>query len=75
MKATTYRGHDIDRVLRERLHMAGCYPLRAQNGDGEDAGEIWFTPHLNREFMLEARVIDPITANAALRRAGMEEAF
>jgi hypothetical protein len=75
MKATTYHGHDIDQALRERLQMAGCYPLRAQNGDGEDIGEIWFTPHLNREFMLEARVIDPVTANAALRRAGMEEAF
>jgi hypothetical protein len=67
------RPHDIDFALRERLGMAGCYPLRGQ--DGDEGGEIWFTPHLNREFMLEARVIDPITANAALRRAGMEEAF
>lgn len=67
------RPQDIDRALRERLGMAGCYPLRGE--DGEDGGEIWFTPHLNREFMLEARVVDPITANAALRRAGMEEAF
>lgn len=67
------RMRDIDRALRERLGMAGCYPLRLQ--DGDEAGEIWFTPHLNREFTLEARVLDPITANAALRRAGMEEAF
>jgi len=66
-------GRDIDRTLRERLGMAGCFPLRAQ--DGDEGGEIWYTPHLNREFMLEARVSDPITANAALRRAGMEEAF
>ena len=64
---------DIDRTLRERLQMAGCYPLRDE--DGDSGGQIWFTPHLNREFMLEARVIDPVTANAALRRAGMEEAF
>lgn len=66
-------GRDIDRALRERLGMAGCYPLRAQ--DTDDGGEIWFTPHLNREFALEARVNDPVSANAALRRAGMEEAF
>ena len=66
-------GRDIDRALRERLGMAGCYPLRHQ--DGDDGGDIWFTPHLNREFPLEAHVIDPVTANAALRRAGMEEAF
>lgn len=64
---------DIDGALRERLGMAGCFPLRAQ--DGDEGGEIWYTPHLNREFTLEARVFDPITANAALRRAGMEEAF
>jgi hypothetical protein len=64
---------DIDRALRERLGMAGCFPLRAQ--DGDEGGEIWYTPHLNREFTLEARVIDPVSANAALRRAGMEEAF
>ncbi len=67
------RMRDIDQTLRERLGMAGCFPLRAQ--DGDEGGEIWYTPHLNREFALEARVLDPITANAALRRAGMEEAF
>ena len=66
-------GRDIDRALRERLEMAGCYAVRAQ--DNDEGGEIWFTPHLNRTFALEARVVDPVTANAALRRAGMEEAF
>jgi len=70
-------GRDIDRALRERLGMAGCYPLRdaSSQGDGDEGGQIWFTPHLNREFRLEARIDDPVTANAALRRAGMEEAF
>ena len=71
------RARDIDKALRERLEMAGCYPVRAaspQEADGQD-GEIWFTPHLNRHFALERRIIDPVTANAALRRAGMEEAF
>lgn len=63
---------DIDQALRKRLEMAGCYPVRPLDADG---AEIWFTPHLNRLFPLEARVADPITANAALKRAGMEEAF
>ena len=67
------RMRDIDRALRERLGMAGCFPLRRQ--EDAEGGEIWYTPHLNREFALEARVLDPISANAALRRAGMEEAF
>jgi hypothetical protein len=61
----------LDQRLRERLEMAGCYPKRRAPG----GGEIWFTPHLNREFIIEHRVVDATTANAILRRAGMEEAF
>jgi hypothetical protein len=61
----------IDDELRERLAMAGCYPRRVAPG----GGEIWFTPHLNREFTVERTVTDAASANAVLRRAGMEEAF
>lgn len=51
--------------------MAGCYPKRPSR----DGDEIWFTPHLNREFIVEHRIMDAAAANAVLRRAGMEEAF
>jgi hypothetical protein len=61
----------IDAALRERLEMAGCYPKRLAPG----GGEIWFSPHLNREFTVEHHVADNAAANAILRRAGMEEAF
>ena len=61
----------IDEALRERLEMAGCYAKRRAPG----GGEVWFTPHLNREFTVEAHVADAAAANAVLRRAGMEEAF
>lgn len=61
----------IDHALRDRLAAAGCYPKRPAPG----GGEIWFTPHLNREFAIERRVADATTANAVLRRAGMEDAF
>lgn len=64
-------GTTIDLALRDRLAEAGCYPKRPAPG----GGEIWFTPHLNREFAIEPRVTDAATANAVLRRAGMEEAF
>ncbi len=62
---------DLDAELRDRLAAAGCYPKRRAPG----GGEIWFTPHLNREFRLEMRINNAAAANAALRRAGMEEAF
>lgn len=62
---------NIDADLRERLEMAGCYPKRRAPG----GGEIWFTPHLNGEFRLEMRINNAAAANAALRRAGMEDAF
>ena len=61
---------NLDAALRERLEMAGCYPKRRTSG-----GEVWFTPHLNRDFTLEAWIGTASAANAALRRAGLEEAF
>ena len=61
----------IDSALRDRLAAAGCYPKRSAPG----GGEVWFTPHLNREFTIDRRVTDAANANAVLRRAGMEEAF
>jgi hypothetical protein len=61
----------IDATVRERLEMAGCYPKRSAPG----GGEVWFSPHLNREFTVERHVADSAAANAILRRAGMEDAF
>ncbi len=61
----------IEMALRERLQMAGCYPV----GRDADGRELWFTPHLNREFPMPGAVTTPAEANAVLRAAGMEEAF
>jgi hypothetical protein len=62
----------IEMALRERLEMAGCHPLR----DGIDPGaEIWFTPHLNREFIVPYPVVSAEGANKVLRAAGMEQSF
>ncbi len=58
-------------ALRERLEMAGCYRLRA----GEAGAEVWFTPHLNREFVLPHAVRDAETADRVLFQAGLEPAF
>ena len=62
----------IEMALRERLEMAGCYPV---GEDDEQTRELWFTPHLNRRFALPLGITTPDAANAVLRSAGMEEAF
>jgi hypothetical protein len=61
----------IEMALRERLEMAGCYPV----GRDEARREMWFTPHLNRAFPFPGAVTTNGAANAVLREAGMEEAF
>ena len=62
----------IEDVLRERLEMAGCYFLRGGARPGE---EVWFTPHLNREFALPRPINNVHEANAVLFRAGLEQVF
>lgn len=61
----------IEMALRERLEMAGCYPV----GRDRDGREMWFTPHLNRAFPMPGTVTTNDDANTVLRSAGMEEAF
>ncbi len=61
----------IEMALRERLEMAGCYPV----GRDDDVRELWFTPHLNRRFALPRAITTSDAANDVLRAAGMEEAF
>lgn len=61
----------IEIALRERLEMGGCYPA----GRDADGRELWFTPHLNRNFALPRGIARNDDANAVLRAAGMEETF
>lgn len=62
----------LEEALRERLEAAGCYYLR----EGEAAGaEVWFTPHLNREFIMPHPVADAEAADTVLFQAGLERAF
>lgn len=62
----------IEMALRERLEQAGCRPVRAGDHPGT---EVWFTPHLNREFTLPYPVVSPESANKVLFRAGLEPVF
>ena len=62
----------IEMALRERLEMAGCHVVREGAAPG---AEIWFTPHLNREFTVPYPIVSTEAANKVLRAAGMEEAF
>lgn len=63
----------IELALRDRLEMAGCYAVRED--DDAPGGEIWFSPHLNREFRVPYPVVSVEAANKVLRAAGMEAAF
>lgn len=58
--------------LRQRLEMAGCYPV---NSTGHGGPEAWFSPHLGRIVVLPRRIESPEEADAALHAAGMEPVF
>ena len=62
----------IELALRERLEMAGCHILREDDTSG---GQVWFSPHMNREFTIPYPVVSADAANKVLRAAGMEAAF
>lgn len=63
----------IELALRERLELAGCHAVR--NDDDVPGAEVWFSPHLNREFRVPYPVVSIAQANKVLRAAGMEPAF
>lgn len=62
----------IEMALRERLEMAGCHIVREDETSG---GQVWFSPHMNREFLIPYPVVSADGANKVLRAAGMEAAF
>mgnify|MGYP007046922821 CR=1 FL=1 len=62
----------IEMALRERLEMAGCHIVREDDASG---GQVWFSPHMNREFTIPYPVVSVDGADKVLRAAGMEPAF
>lgn len=57
--------------LKKRLEEAGCYFERQGKGDHE----IWYSPHTDRRFPVDASIKSRHTANAVLKQAGLTKAF
>lgn len=58
-------------ALLELLREAGCYHLR--NGKGDHA--IWYSPIMQRPFVVDSKIKSRHTANAVLKQAGLPKAF
>ena len=58
---------DLKRILLD----AGCRFVRPGKGDHE----IWFYPHTNIHFPVDAKIKSRHTANAVLKQAGLPKQF
>jgi hypothetical protein len=58
---------DLRRILRD----AGCYRVRHGKGDHD----IWFSPLLRRNFVVDFKILSRHTANGVLKQAGLKKAF
>jgi hypothetical protein len=58
---------DLKRILSD----AGCYAVRPGKGDHE----IWFSPHSQQNFPVDANIKSRHTANGVLKQAGLDKAF
>jgi hypothetical protein len=58
---------DLKRILSE----AGCNVVRQGKGDHE----IWFSPHSQQNFPVDANIKSRHTANGVLKQAGLDKMF
>jgi hypothetical protein len=59
------------RELKRILTEAGCSRVRSGKGDHE----IWFSPHSQQNFPVDADIKSRHTANGVLKQAGLAKAF
>ncbi len=57
--------------LKKLLAEANCYFERAGKGDHE----IWYSPIMDRRFVVDNAILSRHTANGVLKQAGLKKAF
>jgi hypothetical protein len=57
--------------VKKALADGGCRFDRAGKGDHE----IWYSPHTNRRFPVDSKILSRHTANAIMKQAGLLHRF
>jgi hypothetical protein len=57
--------------LKRLLSKSGCYFERAGKGDHE----IWYSPRMEVNFVVDSKIKSRHTANAVLKQAGLPKQF
>jgi predicted RNA binding protein YcfA (HicA-like mRNA interferase family) len=57
--------------VKEALSEAGCYFVRHGKGDHD----IWFSPHSQKHFPVDGKILSRHTANAIMKQAGIPHRF
>ncbi|WLA78995.1 type II toxin-antitoxin system HicA family toxin [Bradyrhizobium elkanii] len=63
--------NDFSRKVKRILRENGCTFVRRGNGDHD----IWYSPHTNRRFPVDATIKSRHTANGIMKQAGLPKAF
>lgn len=62
---------DYAAELKRILSAEGCYFLR----QGKGSHEIWYSPKLDKRFVVVSKIKGRNLANKILKQAGVEKAF
>ena len=62
---------EYEKKVRYILLEKGCYFVRRGKGDHD----VWFSPLVNKNFPVDAKIKSRHTANAVLKQAGIDHKF
>ncbi|MEM1113286.1 MAG: type II toxin-antitoxin system HicA family toxin [Pseudomonadota bacterium] len=57
--------------VKDILEENGCHKVRRGKGDHE----IWHSPHTNRNFPVDSKILSRHTANGIMKQAGLPKTF
>ncbi|MBQ9419432.1 MAG: type II toxin-antitoxin system HicA family toxin [Synergistaceae bacterium] len=62
---------EYERKVRKLLMKYGCWFVRHGKGDHD----VWFSPIVSREFVVDGKIKSRFTANAIMKQAGIDFRF